>query len=361
MAYSHLTTGEKAHWDEYQTLRLITDWDGFDADQAKRKEDARKWLVERRKEIWRKAQKKPKGDGHGWDYQNRRERHAFLKDDNLNAGAPKHEVRLPCPGNATDAEKAYIEEREGYLAFKTTSEEQKARKLANVNWLVARRKQLHGLMQSDPGNNDRYDREKRYNALCIATGHGKAYERWDKTHNKWGVPHATTDDEGSGRAFCVKHAKSFVGTTESPSGSNKGRHINDWQKRVLGIDVAQRDKGFAWCACFTTCMAWDAGVKGAATASVFNNIELAKRGQGMYRGVTTDPSKVRPGDHVVIGCSSCHIELVAAKPSSSGCDTVGGNTAPRPGSGSEYNGGGVFTRRRTRGEIVIYLLVRFKD
>lgn len=360
MPYSDLTTGEQAAWNEYQTLRAISDWDGFDAAQAKRKEEARAWLVERRKEIWRQAQPKPKGDGRGWKVNNRRERHTFLRDDNLNAGAPKHEVRLPCPGKATAAEKVFIEEREGYLAFATTTPEQKQRKLDNLAWLVARRKQLYRLMKDDAANNERHKRQDRYDALCIATSHGKVYDRWKKTHNKWGVPHTTTDEGSRGRAFCVQHAKSFVGTTESPAGSNKGRHINGWQKRVLGIDVSQREKGFAWCACFTTCMAWDAGVDGSATAGVWNNIEMAKRGQGMYRGFTTDPKKARPGDHVAIGCSSCHIELVAKQPTSSGCDTVGGNTSSGPG-GSQFNGGGVFNRHRTRGEIVGYLLVRFDN
>jgi hypothetical protein len=109
-------------------------------------------------------------------------------------------------------------------------------------------------------------------------------------------------------------------------------------------------------------MAWDADVLGTATASVNLNIQLAKRGQGMYRAYTHDISRVHSGDHVAIGCETCHIEVVAAPPDERGCDTVGGNTSPGPGaSASEYNGGCVAERRRSNHEIVGYLLVRFPD
>jgi hypothetical protein len=59
--------------------------------------------------IWRAAG----GDGgKGWGNLKRRARYEFLKDANLNSGAPKHEVRLPCTGAATPTERVYIEERE---------------------------------------------------------------------------------------------------------------------------------------------------------------------------------------------------------------------------------------------------------
>ena len=89
------------------------------------------------------------GDGNGWRHANRRDRHTFLRDQNLNAGAPKHEVRLPAPAVCTNTEKVYIEEREGYLAFASTNPEQKKRKVANLNWLVERRKRLYRLIQED--------------------------------------------------------------------------------------------------------------------------------------------------------------------------------------------------------------------
>jgi hypothetical protein len=88
------------------------------------------------------------GETPGWDTADRGERYDYLSG--LNSGSPKHEVRLPCPGSATDTEKVYIEEREVYLAFGSAYESQKARKQANVDWLVVRRKKLWHLMQTSP-------------------------------------------------------------------------------------------------------------------------------------------------------------------------------------------------------------------
>lgn len=353
MAYSDLTEAEQATWDEYTTLRGLTDWPGFDAAQKKRKEDARAWLLDRREHIEDLALGKVDGVDKGWGLAKRRARYEFLAPANLNVGAPKHEVRLPAPASMTAAEKVYMEEREGYLAFGSQTPEQKARKQANVDWLVKRRQDLWRLMRDDPQHNKAQDRQARYNALCIATHHGTPYEKWDKTHNKWGVPLKPPEPK-SGRQFCVSHARSFIGVSEHPAGSNSGHpQPSKWQERVYG------DDGVAWCACFTTCMAWDAGVEGKATASVNLNMEMARRGQGMYRGLTTDKSKVGPGDHAVIGCGSCHIEVVEKRPMPDYTDTIGGNTAPKPGSGNEYNGGTVSDRRRSNREVVCYLLVRF--
>jgi lysozyme len=36
-------------------------------------------LTAQRKRIWRSAQQRPRGDGHGWDYRNRRQRYASLR------------------------------------------------------------------------------------------------------------------------------------------------------------------------------------------------------------------------------------------------------------------------------------------
>lgn len=355
MTYSDLTEAEQAYWNEYTGLRALADWPGFDATMKAAKDASRKWLVDKRAEIERLAQTKAKGgDGGGWKKNGRKARFEFLSDNNLNTGAPKHEVRLPAPGGATDSEKVYIEAREIYLAFASTTDEQKARKQANVDWLVARRKQLHGLLKSaDAKSNDTNHRQDRYDALCVATHYGKVYTAWDKAHNKWGVPVHAEAAAGGQRAEIVRRARSYVGVVEHPAGSNKGTpQPSEWERRVVGSD------GWAWCACFTVSMTWDAGVKGVGTAGVFNNMQLAKQGKGMFSAFTTDYRRVRPGDHVIVGCESCHTEIVRDFPTADECPTVGGNTSPAPGSGSEYNGGCVAERTRARHEIVGYCLVR---
>ena len=79
MAYSDLTESEQHYWDEYETLRAITDWEGFTDAQNNRKLAARDALVQQRKTIWRKAQPESDGgDGGGWSKNNRSARYQQL-------------------------------------------------------------------------------------------------------------------------------------------------------------------------------------------------------------------------------------------------------------------------------------------
>jgi hypothetical protein len=348
MAYGDLTEAEQAHWNEYTNLRGISDWPGFDTTQDQRRAASRAWLDERQDHIWRLAEGKIEGEQAGWDTADRAARYEFLKPSNLNAGAPKHEVRLPCPGTATDTEKVYIEEREVYLAFGSTTDEQKARKQAQVDWLVARRKQLWHLMQDDPAANAPNDRQARYDALCIATHHGSAYEDWEQTHNKWGVPYTQPDSGGGGRSGCKDWLDSYLGVHENPDGSNTGREQpSGWQDRVYGTD------GVPWCACFAVCSSWDNGVTGSGTAGVYNNTELARRGEGIYRGYTTDPARLHAGDHAFI--SDDHTGVIYDRETGV---TVEGNTS---GSGSQWNGGSVVKKDRGFGYWTGFGLVRYPD
>ena len=326
-SYGVLTEGEQAHWDEYTNLRGISDWPGFDSEQDQRRADSKQWLNDKMDDIVEAA----KTDG-GWDKSNRGKRYDFLSTQN--SGSPKHECRLPCPGSATDSERVYIEEREVYLIFDSTTDAQKARKQANVDTLVAKRKQLYHLMEDDERNNEENDRQARYDALCIATHHGKVYEEWDKTHNKYGQPY--TPDEGndkSQRSKIKDWLDKHIGVHENPDGSNKGNpEPSGWQNRVYG------DDGVPWCACMAVCSAWDAGITGSGTAGVYNNVQLAKQGKGIYKGWTNDPSKVHAGDHAFIG--SDHTGVVYDRDTGT---TVEGNTS---NSGSQWNGGSVVKKNR---------------
>lgn len=93
-------------------------------------------------------------------------------------------------------------------------------------------------------------------------------------------------------------------------------------------------------------MAWDAGVKGAGSAAVYGCYSLARQGAGIYRGVTTDPSRVRRGDHAVIGSLTTHIETVVSDTNPMHC--IGGNS-----------GNSVRENYRSRGQIVCWLLVDY--
>jgi hypothetical protein len=340
MPYADLTEGEQAHFDEYTNLRQISDWPGFTAAQDARKRATRGWLLDQRQRIEDAAKK----EADGWKKAKRKERYAYLEPANLNRGAPKHEVRLPCPSSATDLEAVHIEEREVYLTFATTTDAQKARKQANVDWLVNRRKQLYALQKEDP---KKAGRRSRYEALCVATHYGTPYERWDKEHNKWGAP-LTAKPAKNFRDQIVDRCRSALGTSEKPAGSNRGhKQPSEWENRVYGGD------GVPWCACFAVCTAWDVGIKGAGTASVQLNVNLARQGRGIYRGWTTDPSRVRPGDHCAIGGTSSHTGVVVGP---TAYDTIEGNTSPGS-EGSQYNGG-TTARRNRKGQIVGWMLIR---
>jgi len=331
--YGDLTEAEQAHWNEYTNLRQISDWPGFDAAQDQRRADSRQWILDRRDYLVQLANGEVDGQPAGWDANNRKSRYDFLGQ--LNSGAPKHEVRLPCSGTATNTERVYIEEREVYLAFGSTTDAQKARKQANVDWLVEQRKKLWHLMRDDASKNKANDRQTRYDNLCIATHHGSAYTEWDKTHNKWGVPYSDTSTNGkSSRSKCKDWLDSYIGVHENPDGSNKGDpQPSQWQKRVYGGD------GVPWCACFAVCSSWDNGASGSGTAGVYNNVQLAKQGKGIYKGWTTDPSKVHAGDHAFIG--SDHTGVIY---DASNCTTVEGNTSAS--GGSQWNGGQVAKKQR---------------
>ena len=187
--------------------------------------------------------------------------------------------------------------------------------------------------------------------MQIATKTGSGYENWKKTHNIT-TGEKKDDPKSTGRDAAVKNAKSYLGTKENPLGSNKGSpQPSKWQQRVLGYD------GQPWCACFVTCMAWDAGVSGYGSAGVQQCVNYAKAGtsNSIYRAWTTDPSKVRKGDHAVIGSTSTHIEMVIDD--SDAKHTIGGNTSGSY-NGSQSNGDGVYERWRGS-DVVGWCLVRF--
>lgn len=343
--YGDLTEGEQTTFDEYTNLRAISDWPGFDDDQDLRREQSRAWLTDRMDYLVELANGLVDGQTAGWDTASRGKRYDYLST--LNSGSPKHEVRLPCSGSATNAEKSYIEEREVYLAFASAYDAQTARKQANVDWLVAQRKKLWHLMRDDPDANAVNDRQTRYENLCIATHYGEVYEDWDAAHNKYGEPYT----QESSREACKAWLDSYLGVSENPANSNKGSpEPSGWQRRVYGSD------GVAWCACFAVCAAWDNGVSGTGTASVWQNAELAKSGQGIYRGWTSDVSKCRPGDHAFIG--SDHTGVIYDVGAGT---TIEGNTSPGS-EGSQYNGGCVAKRNRGWGAFTAgFGLVRFPD
>lgn len=331
--YDVLTDAEQAYWDIYTRLRDLSDWEGYSDAQDAIRGNARDWLVAQRKYIWRCAEGQIVGVQPGWGINQRSERYAQLKDDSLNAGSCRRVCQLPTNG-CTPNEKAGISEREMWWRVSSVDEPTKGWRQANADWATARRKQVWHLGEDEGW--DEAERELRYDNLCIATKTGQPYDQWAATHD------TTTGADlapvgGSSRADCVERCRKYLGITESPPESNRGPEIDGWNKRQYG------GVGVPWCASFASCMAQDAGVSGRGSAGVQVLVDDAKAGRNMMRGWTTDPAQVLRGDFAVVGCTSCHIEVVVD--SDDAHHTIGGNTSPGS-SGSQYNGGGVFERHR---------------
>lgn len=356
--YHHLVDSEKAHWNEYTNLRMISDWPGFDSDQEARLNASRRWLNERIDLLVALAAGRgPAGSKPGWNRNNRGLRYDFLKG--MASGRPAKQVKLPCPGGATNRERAYIEEREVYLAIAATTADQKARKARNLEKLIRIRTGLWHL-GTDHGWS-KLDRSSRYDALCVATSYGDAYTRWAKTHDKYGEPikkhdhKPPSDTNSSQRDRICNWLDRQVGIHENPQGSNTGHpEPSGWQHRVYGGD------GVPWCACFAVCSAWDNGISGSGTASVGLNTELAREGRGIYKGFTTDPSKVRPGDHCFNYGNHTGVARTHMTPDGY-IVTVEGNTSGSTSSGSQWNGDVVAKKSRHHSYWTGFGLVRTND
>lgn len=147
----------------------------------------------------------------------------------------------------------------------------------------------------------------------------------------------------SGGKKALAWAKSKIGVTESPAGSNWGPEIGAW------IRFTGYTGPVYWCGCFAAYATVKIG--GAKIPSVIRlgydgyiRSDAASHQNGL---VQVGFSEARAGDIVVY--TYPHIEVVDHV-SGSTIHTVGGNTSPG-NSGSQSNGGGVFSRVRSASEV----------
>ena len=178
----------------------------------------------------------------------------------------------------------------------------------------------------------------------------EAYQRFREE------PDSEAPASGSARDKLMAHMEKRVGYTENPSGSNI-------DSRPDGIHKAQDTTAgghwldeTAWCGEWCCYALTAAGIKpDSDLASVAAIENMAKAGQAPFRGWTTDRSKVKKGDLVVVGGYGVHVEMVRGF-SGSNTLTYGGNTSPGT-SGSQSNGGGAYKRSRYPSEVRGYALV----
>ena len=165
---------------------------------------------------------------------------------------------------------------------------------------------------------------------------------------------------GSGRNGLAAHFNPRNGYTEQPADSNcdsRSDGIRTAQDKTAGGGTWLRYQ--PWCGCWCYYALDAVGVTGmdSGMASVATIEDNARAGRKPFKGWTTDRSKVRMGDLVVIGGRGVHVETVRGFSGSSTL-TWGGNTSPGS-SGSQSNGGGAFERTRSPSEVYGYALVRY--
>jgi len=347
--YDTLTPAEQDTYDEYCRLRQVSDWPGFDDAQAKRKADAGEWIEDRRDELKSLMASDP---GNNKAY-NRQARYDYL--GTKSSGKPARLCQLPTDG-ATDAEGSYITEREVWWRIQTDYDAQKARKQACTDWLVARRKYVwqlaEGKVEGEKPGWDTANRQQRYYNLQVATKYGSGYDDWCKEYN------STTGEKkssSSGKSWRDKSADwhdAHLGITEDPANSN-------CDSRKDGIRNAQDTTANGtwlryqpWCGCWAFMGLYQSGKVKSGTdswmASVSSIEDYAKAGKGPFKAWTTDGSKAKKGDLVVLFGRGVHVGTVREITSST-CRTWEGNTSPGSGSGqSQSNGGGSYKRDRSR-------------
>jgi hypothetical protein len=93
-------------------------------------------------------------------------------------------------------------------------------------------------------------------------------------------------------------------------------------------------------------------------ASVAYIEDDAKSRRAPFRAWTTSAGGVLPGDLVVLFGRGIHVEMVESVQAGY-VKTIGGNTSPPSGGGSQANGGGVFRRSRPLSQCRGFALVRY--
>ena len=331
MTWDVLTPAEGETYSEYTRLRQLSDWAGFDNRQAAAKDAAGAWIAERRAYIIDLANGDVPGKEPGWDTADRKQRYDYL--GTTASGSPHALCQLPTEAG-TDTEKAVISEREMWWRIPSTEyTEQSKRRQACTDWLIARRKYVWNLAEgniedAEPGW-DHADRRQRYANLQIATKYGSAYDDWLETHD------AQTGAElgggnGSSREKALAWMSKHLGCYESPDGSNS-------DSRSDGIHAAQRRcangatylDNQPWCGVWCWNALDHAGVRNLDPniASVAWCEDQARACRAPFTGYTTDGSKARPGDLVIMFGYGGHVGMLRATPTGSHADTAEGNTA----------------------------------
>lgn len=152
-----------------------------------------------------------------------------------------------------------------------------------------------------------------------------------------------------GPAAAIAYARSFVGTTENPTGSNTGPLLHNDKGQPGGVSFWQEHwglNGSFWCLSFAS---YCAAVIGGAQIS--GNVSYSVAIEGYARNhengfIEVAASDAKPGDFSIWkfdgpDAASDHGELIV-KTKRGPIEDIGGNTSSE--GGSQSNGGGVFVK-----------------
>lgn len=153
----------------------------------------------------------------------------------------------------------------------------------------------------------------------------------------------------------VTKAKSFLGTKESPAGSNKVVFNTDYYgKEVSGLD-------YPWCCTFV----WDI-FRLCSASELFYDGKKTARCQTVYewgkeKKLTVPKGSGKKGDLIIFDWNgngvAQHIGFILSKNSDGTYNTIEGNTAV----GNDSNGGEVMQRKRAQGSILAIVRPEYKS
>ncbi len=155
-----------------------------------------------------------------------------------------------------------------------------------------------------------------------------------------------------GPAAAVAYARSFVGTTENPAGSNSGPTTQNSKGQKGGVSFWEAYWGLGacfWCLCFASYCA-----KAIGGAKIAGNCTFSVAIEGYARNhengwIQVSPEDKKPGDISIWkfdgpNAASDHGELIVDVGEGESFEDIGGNTGS-DSSGSQSNGGGVFPKQ----------------